>query len=482
MIFRLIHAALLTAWLPSTLATPNPPFDLNSFTSQNTITRDVAIIGGGSAGTYSSISLKDKGKTVIVVEKKARIGGHTETYIDPATGTPIDYGVYIFHNLTIVRDYFARFKVPLIISGSDADPNATSESAYYDLRTGRQVQVASPNQTAVGEAFAKYTQFLQKHPRLNDGMFLPNPVPEDLVLPFGEFAKKYGIEAAIPTMFNYNPGLGDILTVPTIEQIRVFGLSLMQQFQGGFLTTKHHNNSEIYSHAQAELLAAKSLLLRSEVVYADRSDSGVTLVVTTPEGLKLIKAKKLIITIPPRLDFLRPFDLSRQESSIFCKLIDAGYYSAILNNTGLPANLDITNALQNSPYNLPELPAVYSFSSTPVPDLKHAYYGTPRSNLTYPVSDTKVQSDIQDALTTLQKANPSTFNQTKPYFVVYSSHTPFYLQAKPEDTKAGFYGKMYALQGLRNTYWTGGAWRAQDSSDIWRYTEEEVLPKLLKGL
>jgi hypothetical protein len=38
------------------------------------------------------------------------------------------------------------------------------------------------------------------------------------------------------------------------------------------------------------------------------------------------------------------------------------------------------------------------------------------------------------------------------------------------------------LQGGRSTWWTGASWRAQDSSDIWRFNEEVVLPGLLKGV
>lgn len=90
-------------------------FDLKSFNLADIISKDVAIIGGGSSGCYSAISLKDKGKSVIVIEKKDRVGGNTETYIDPATGKPIDIGVLVFHNISVVTDYFNRFDVPLTL-------------------------------------------------------------------------------------------------------------------------------------------------------------------------------------------------------------------------------------------------------------------------------------------------------------------------------------------------------------------------------
>lgn len=474
-------AVLLSACLlPQALSAPNT-FDFANFKKADIISKDVAIIGGGSAGTYSAISLKDKGKSVIVIEKKGRVGGNTETYIDPETGTPIDIGVLVWHNITVVRDYFKRFDIPLTIYGSDAAP---PNNAYYDFRTGKLLNISLPSATDIGTAFAKYAQFLAQYPKLDNGLFLPNPVSEDLLAPFGEIAKKYDFEAALNTMFELDPAVGDMVTVPTVERIRTCGLSLVQQLSTGFFTTAHHNNSELYSKAQAELLDASSLFLNSEVVSAQRGDgkAGIRLIVNTPQGKKLICAKKLLITIPPKVDLLQPFDLSSQEKGVFSRFIDAGYYTSIVKNTGIPDDLSIFNYDQNTPYNFPNLPGPYNVQRTGVPGLKIAIYGTPRSEKTFPLSDDAVKADIIKGIKTLQKTNPDKFKQTEPEFVMYSAHTPFYLQASPEDIKNGFYDRLYALQGLRNTYWSGATFRAQDSSDIWRYSEEEVLPQLLKGL
>lgn len=454
--------------------------DLTSFNPNDIISKDVAIIGGGSAGCYSAISLKDKGKSVIVIEKKNRVGGNTETYIDLATGTPIDIGVLVFHNISIVTDYFIHFDVPLTLYEADT----VDESAYYDFRSGTELNISFPSVNETATAFTKYAQFLEQYPGLNDGLFLPDPVPEDLLLPFGEFADKYDIGASLNTMYELDPAVGNFTTVPTVERMRTMGLSLVQQTATGFLTTAHHNNSEIYSKIQAELLSGSSLLLNSEVVLTRRQDGpeGVQLVVHTPEGQKLIIAKKLLMTIPPKPKLLENFDLSANETAIFSRFIDVGYYTSIVNNTGLPDDLGVFNYNPDTPYSFPVLPALYNVQTTPVPGLHLALYGTPRSNESFPLSDDEVKADIIKGIKTLQKANPDKFNQTEPELVVFSSHTPFYLQVSPDDIKDGFYDRLYALQGLRNTYWTGAAFRSQDSSDLWRYSEEEVLPGLLEDL
>ena len=483
MLLRLSHLPVLLSWL-HVVSTQTTKYNLKVFSAANTITKDVAIIGGGSAGTFAAISIKDKGKSVVVVEIKDRLGGHTETYTDPKTKRAIDYGVVIWHNISVVTNYFKRLNVPVVLSGADAIINGPQTyEKIFDMKTGKVLKDPRPNQTAVELALQRYTQQLLKYPQLDAGLFLPDPVPDDLVMPFGQFAKKYGIEAAIPTMYQFNAGVGNILTVPTIENMRTWGLSLVQSLQAGFLTTARHNNSELYGKAQTELNAAKSLFLKSNIVYTERSTSGVQLVVSTPTGNKLIKAKRLLITIPPRLDYLKPFNLTTQESQIFANLSNTGYYTSIVRNTGLPDGLSVVHLSANTPSNIPTLPAVYSIgSSIYTPGLKTVYYGAPLTNVTASLSDTAVKDAIITSIQKLQTTNPNGFNKTTPAFVKFSSHSPFYLQAKSADIKRGFYKKMYALQGNKNTFWTGATWRAQDSSDIWRFTAEQVLPKLLKGL
>jgi hypothetical protein len=453
-------------------------FDISSFKSGDIIVRDVVIIGGGSAGTHAAISLKDKGKSVIVIEQKGRLGGHTETYTDPATGIAQDYGVSIYHDISTVRNYFQRFNIPLMTNSYGTTP-----TAEYDLRTGKAVNATHPSQQAIGAALGKWATFLSQYPQLDRGMFLPSPVPEDLTMPFGKFATKYGIEDAIQTMYQTNAGLGDILTVPVVEHARLFGLSLTQQLaSNSLLTTARRNNSELYGAAEAELLSSNNLFLSSTVTHSKRTNTGVELIVSTPRGTKLVRAKKLLITIPPRLDQLRPFDLAPVEATVFDKFINAGYYVALVKNTGLPDALVINNYAQNTPYNLPPLPGIYMILPTAIPGLKQIFFGTPRTKDTYPLSDSTVKTSIIDALKRLQKENPNQFNKTEPKIEVYTSHAPFYLQARPEDTQKGFYEKLYGLQGLRSTYWSGAAWRVQDSSMLWRFNEEVVLPGLVQGL
>src|SRR5580692_4352500 len=58
------------------------------------IVRDVCVIGGGSAGTYTAVQLRNLGKSVAVLEKQDRLGGHAQTVF--VGGVPINIGVEVF--------------------------------------------------------------------------------------------------------------------------------------------------------------------------------------------------------------------------------------------------------------------------------------------------------------------------------------------------------------------------------------------------
>ena len=201
MSFLIFFQLLISTTLTS--LTNAAAIDPTAFPASSTITRDVCIIGGGSSGTYGAIRLSDSGKSVVVVEAQNVLGGHTNTYTDPGTNDTVDYGVQIFHNLDSVRAYFARFDIPLQTAVLDS-PGTVTE--YVDFRTGEVVPgFTAPDPSA---AFAAYGAQVAKYPYLETGFDLPDPLPADLLLPFGEFVEKYNLAALVPTLFRFIQGIG----------------------------------------------------------------------------------------------------------------------------------------------------------------------------------------------------------------------------------------------------------------------------------
>lgn len=474
-----IITGLLCAGAVCTVASQQPGSELHWDQAVEVITRDVAIIGGGSTGTYAAIKLRDLGYTVAVIEQKGRLGGHTETFTDPSTGTAIDYGVVILHNLDVVRKYFRRFNVPLKTQKN----NITSpKSRFYDFSTGTRALVP-PDPT---EALQAYVAQLRKYPWVDEGFYIPDNIPEDLLLPFGEFASKYGLGDVVETLFEYGQGLGDFLNQPTLYVMKLVGLDATKDIQSGFLTTLRGNNSEIYGKAEAEL--GPSVLLHSTVlgVRRDRLDAHghLSLLVQTSSCIKLIRAKQLLVSIPPKVSNLAPLGLDAREYSLFSQFNNSHYITTIMNNTGLPGiqdGIDYTNAAAHgsTPFDIPKLPAAYGFSPTGVGGLVTVEYGAPAGTPAHLTTDEAVKEHILETLARLRRSAAVSVDLTMPEtqtpeFVVFSNHSPFELTVGAEAIKRGFYRELYALQGYRSTWWTGAAWHTQDSSLLWRFTEGVV--------
>jgi monoamine oxidase len=103
-----------------------------------TISRDVVVLGGGSSGTYAAIKLVARGRSVVVLDQKDRLGGHVETYID-ANGAPHNLGAIFYYNNTINNTYFSLLGVA---AGPVALP--PTGGVFLDLATGKTVPRFDP--------------------------------------------------------------------------------------------------------------------------------------------------------------------------------------------------------------------------------------------------------------------------------------------------------------------------------------------------
>ncbi|MEE4542387.1 FAD-dependent oxidoreductase [Streptomyces sp. V4-01] len=429
------------------------------------IERDVAVIGGGSSGTYTAVRLRDEGRSVVVVETKDRLGGHCETYHDPQTGQTTDIGVTVFHDTPLVRGYFGRFGVDLVTMPGFGGGSTT----YADFRTGRVVDGYSPS---VPTALGTYFGILQQYPYLATGFDLPDPVPSELLLPWGDFVTTYGLESIAQLAYAFGQGFNDIMRLPALYVLKYFGTGVVTGIlQGSFLTTARRDNSELYEKAGAFL--GTDVLLNSRVVSADRdrTGGGVLLQVDTPEGPRTIRAGKLLITVPPLPAKLTAFALDARERAVFGRFRQGNYSTALLELSGVPADLTVQNVAADTPYNLAPLPASYAFSPSSVPGLHDVKYGS-----STPVADDVVRGHIIADLKRLRAQG--TLDVTGASFRTFSSHTPYELTVGAADISRGFYRDLTALQGRRRTFWHGAAFQAHDSALLWEFSEQTLLPLL----
>jgi hypothetical protein len=361
-----------------------------------------------------------------------------------------------------VRNYFGRFNVPLVtVAGGGTGP-----VSYADFSTGEIV----PGYTApVPTALGTYYGILQQYPYLASGYYLPDPVPAALLQPWGDFVAANGLDSIVQLVADFAQGFNEILSLPTLYILRYFGLDVLQNLMAdSFLTTANNDNSALYQAATAFL--GQDVLLSTTIAAVQRGASGIQVSAVGPQGPVTIKASKIVITIPPLPSALAAFHLDATEQGLFSKFRQGNYYTGLMQLPGVPDNTTVQNIGANTPYNLPELPALYAVSPSKVPGLFDVKFGSH-----VPMTDAQVQASILESLGLLQAAG--TIPATSPAFVDYSSHTPYELTVSASDIAGGFYSSLYGLQGHRSTYWNGAAFQAHDSAMIWQFTES-LLPTI----
>ena len=433
-------------------------FDAADYAPVDVITRDVFIAGGGASGTYAAVRLQqDFNKSVVVVEQKPVLGGHTQTYIDTASNSTIELGVIAYHDLPVVHAFFSRFAIPLAtLSFSTVHLN------YVDFRTGQSVNITTrPNDTLA--AFMRWANLLAQNSYLSQGFVLPNPVPPDLTLTLGQLIEKYNLSAIVSYFWSFGQGHGDILNAPALYALKFFGPQVLRGASTAFLTTARRNNHELYEKALDVLGNGTNVFLNSSVYVMARDLQGEygSVVISTPSGNKLIQAKQFLFTIPPTIENLAVFDLDKAEADLFSQFQISQYYTGLLSNVSVARNTTIENRVASADnYHLPRLPTSYTLGTTFTPSrLADVKFG---SNVSLSLQD--VQSKI------LAEANRVVPGPT-PQIVTLLDHSPFGLQVSAQAIRDGFYSRLYQLQGRRRTFWTGAAWHVHDSSLLWNFTD-----------
>ncbi|KAL5364386.1 hypothetical protein BJX96DRAFT_187736 [Aspergillus floccosus] len=452
---------------------PQPSIDVSHYKPSDIITRDVCVIGGGAAGTYAAIRLRQLGKSVVVIERQSRLGGQTTTYTDPVTGKFIDYGVTYFQNLPLVRAFFDHFGITLGRASFDYRLD------MMDLHLGTHTaSTAFPTPAEAAAAKEKYLTQLSHYPYLKVGFDLPNPVPEDFLIPFGDFLRKYNLEAAIPELGGSINPLGDWPSMPTLYVFKYLNLDVMEGGASGFVRPVDHNNSAPYVAAQKEL--GDDLLLDSCVQSTQRDTqdgwSYIEVQATASSRSQLIRTRKIIVAAPPKPDNLEGIDLADEERALFSQFSNTYFYTALVRMTGLPDDTCYMNRGAEDPFLRPHLPAMLLLRPNDVSDLRTVHYASP-----HPLSEAEIkQGIVQDIHRVIRLAQLDSVSE--PEFVAVGNHSPYQLTVSAEAIADGFYDRLNALQGHRNTYYTGAAFDSHNTPQIWQFTEELLQKRVLPSL
>ena len=466
------------------------------------IIRDVAIIGGGSSGAYAAVRLKeDFNKTIVLVEKAARLvcstlhhttccshadllpqGGHVSTYDDPKTGSSFDFGVQSFNDYGPAKAFFDRLGIPV-----SAAPRVALTSKYVDFVSGAAVNFTPPANDARVAALTKFLNVTAAY----EQYFLPGywnfpapaNIPEDLLLPFGQFVTKYNLQAAVNQVFQVTGmGTGDMLNSLTLYVLGAFGQPMIRAFlgQGATFTPNVRRNLALYEAIQTRL--GDDVLLNTQIVQSLRTPIGHTLWAKSADGSStIIIARKLLIAIEPTTANMDPFGLDSVEESVFAKFKYSSVHAGIVSHASLPANVSLVNTPAAAS------PANYMVLPKPNFNVRFDYLGL-NSDL-FRVLLVGDQAFDKTAAQALVRANfaslvgagtvPAATNPAAALEIrAWADHGAMHMHVDASELRSGFIQKLYALQGRRETWWTGGAFSVQFQTILWAF-DDILLPKLL---
>ncbi|KAH8692048.1 hypothetical protein BGW36DRAFT_276316, partial [Talaromyces proteolyticus] len=433
------------------------------------ITRDVVVVGGGVGGTYTAVRLGDYNKSVAVIEKTEALGGATRTYHDPVTGQTIDVGVQIFQNLDIVKNFFARYNLPLK-NMSIGVSGAGAGLVPVDLRTGKHLNITALPGNVTG-ALEKYAAQLARFPFLTEpGIQLPDPVPEDVLLPFGQFVDKYGIQDVVPLIGIQAEGFGNITESTTLYVFKFFNEIVLQNLATAFLASETANSQELYEKAYVDL-GAENVFLNTTVTSIMRPaecDPNANIEITVQSSytgeITTITAKQVVFAIPPVSSNFKTVDLDPTEDDLISRFKSHTFVAGVLRNAVYPESPELLyNSDLSTPYNLPIQPSIYFIGPMFPPSNLTAFpYGGPASPEHY--NDEEIKTQVLELVrTSIPGSNPE--------IVSYMNPGDYECHVTPEEIRGGFYTRLNALQGHRNTWWTGAAWQHPDCALIWNFTD-----------
>ncbi|KAK8876733.1 FAD dependent oxidoreductase [Apiospora arundinis] len=452
------------------------------------VERDVVVIGGGAAGSHAAVWLRDHGKTVALVEKQDTLGGHTSVYHDPATGTPINVGVQAWMEYKDTFDFVKRMGV----STNGSMHFASLKSQYVDFQTGKRVDgYVAPADAAKFAALQVYLDACEKYESmLLPGFFnFPEPanIPEDLLMPFGQFVDKYGIAAAVPQLWQSTvQGVGNFLDVPTMYIMQASPAPMVRALlgKGAAAVPPSGNLHELYERI-GEFLGDDVQYSSQAVASTRTEDDGVTVTVQSNTDNKncTITAKRLVIAIEPTADNMAPFDLEPFESDVLGKLGYTTVYAGIVRHPSLKVGTSYGNTLPGA------APANYTVYPLPAQIGRFDYLDMTTDMFSFTAVGTDkdtpasmralIGKTIEGMVATGVAGGNDARSQVE--FPAFADHGMMHSRISAEELRAGFIQEQLSLQGRRSTWYTGAAFTSAFSTVLWEYNNV-LLPDVIKDI
>ena len=456
----------------------------------------ICIIGGGPAGISAAMYLEKKGYTnYVIFEKLNKIGGkcwspklkvsHNGVEEEKTFETGAIMGAISYHAVSEVEEFAGYYhKGPDFKPG---EPNMRREFRKLDgtidhpfepkvnfsvgktlrlLKLKKQMKKLNKlMQTkyvgydcyghlgiAKGEYFG-LSKGCEGHCGATKENSFPNyikgvnPNLKDLMLPFSEFCKINGVEEVqriwIAPFTSFGYGYFD--EIPASLVMKYLDVTTALEFVNMRLWTWQEGTQEIYERANKKL--QHPALLEHEVVKVERPEGKVLVTVKTKDGKQKVEEfDKLIVTTP--LDYFKDYaDATEEEKELFSKIIHEKYCNYIAEFEPGKSPVISGYMVENMvPERLGHAMVYYNRWQYLEKDCPATVYAlrnhTGDEDVPFDVVMKTMDEDMAKVGFPIMRKN---FAQE----VYYCPHVSC------KDFQDGWYDKLEALQGNKNTYYAG---------------------------
>jgi len=274
-----------------------------------------------------------------------------------------------------------------------------------------------------------------------------NPNLKDLALPFSEFCKLNGVEEVqriwIAPFTSFGYGFFD--EIPTALVMKYLDVTTALEFVGMKLWTWPEGTEQIYVHVNEKL--KHPALLNSEVVKVERPEGGKIKVTVLRDGKETVEEfDKLIVTTP--LDYFANYaDATAEEKELFGKIIHEKYCDYIATfEPGKSPNISGYMVDNMVPERLGHAMVYYNRWEYLDRDCPATVYAL-RNHLGS--EDVSYEYTMKTMDEDMEKVGFPIKEKLYAQEVYYCPHV------SPKDYADGWYDKLEALQGTKNTFYAG---------------------------
>ena len=437
----------------------------------------ICIIGGGPAGISAAMYLEKLGyRDYEIYEKLGKIGGKSYSPMldTPAGARSFETGAimgaktyYAVHEVEqfagvthadgpnmrrMYRDSSGREIFPFDIS-KDPSIDKTIDLLKLKSQMKKLVQIMNTKYKGydcyghVGVAQGRYSGLSKEEDKALRRVHGTNPNLKDLALPFDKFCRLNGVEEVMKiwigpyTSFGY----GYFDEIPAAYVMKYLDTTTAIEFVGMRLWTWKDGTQSIYEAANKRL--ANPAHLNTEVVKVERPEGGKVKVTTEDAGGTHVEEfDKLIVTTP--LDYFKDMaDADETEKELFSKIIHEKYVDFIA--TFEPGDGPTISG--------------YIFDNMTPQTRGHAmvYYhrwedlGDNCPCTVYALRNHMGDKDVDYDYTIQMMEEDMKRCGFRVKDRLYEQETYYCPHVSPADYAAGWYDRLDALQGNKNTYYAG---------------------------